>query len=170
MPRAAPRIAIRAATLADLDVVVELRLELLREHARNPLYAWLRPDAPERARELFAQQLKSKTETTFLARRGTETVGILRCVESGGSPLLDPSRYCYVSSVYVVPDARRGGVLRALMARAESWCRERGFSEMRLHSTPENAVGGAAWDALGFRVVEQLRLRRLIEPLAPGLE
>ena len=161
MARATAAVTIRAATLDDLETVVELRLALLREHARNPLYAWLRPDAPERARTLFAQQLAASTETTFLAMRGTDAAGILRCVESGGSPLLDPARYCYVSSVYVVPEARRRGVLRALMARAEGWCRERGFTEMRLHSTPENVTAGAAWEAFGFGVVEQLRLRRL---------
>jgi GNAT superfamily N-acetyltransferase len=161
VPRTAAPAAIRVATLDDLDVVVELRLALLREHARNPLYAWLRPDAPERARTLFATQLAAKHETTFLAMRDGRAVGILRCVESGGSPLLDPSRYCYVSSVYVLPEVRRRGVLRALMARAEQWCRERGFTEMRLHSTPESLAAGAAWEALGFGVVEQLRLRRL---------
>jgi hypothetical protein len=32
---------------------------------------------------------------------------------------------------------------------------------MRLHNTPENPLSSAAWQALGFEVVEILRMRRL---------
>jgi ribosomal protein S18 acetylase RimI-like enzyme len=80
-------------------------------------------------------------------------------MESRGSPLLDPQRYGYVASVYVVPEARRAGVLRTLLAAAERWCAARGLDEMRLHTASDNDVGNAAWDALGFDVVEHLRIR-----------
>ena len=151
-------IVVRAATRADLDAVLALRIALLREHARNPLYSRLRPDAEERARPVFGAQLASRHETTFLAEHAGRAVGVLRCVESAGSPLLLPERYCYVSSVYVVPELRQRGVLRRLFAAARAWCRDRGLDEIRLHNTPDNAVASAAWSALGFRVVEQLRL------------
>jgi GNAT superfamily N-acetyltransferase len=97
----------------------------------------------------------------FLAERGGQVVGILRCVESSGSPLLHPSRYAYVSSVFVTPAARRVGVLRALLERAVAWSQDRGLDEMRLHSVAGDAVSEAAWDALGFEVVEYVRLKRL---------
>ena len=100
-------VVVRPATLEDLDTVVALRLSLLREHGTNPVYRRLRPDAPARAQQLFAAQLSSSYEVTYLAERGGEVVGILRCVESAGSPLLDPPAYGYVSSVYVLPRARR---------------------------------------------------------------
>jgi len=64
--------------------------------------------------------------------------------------------------VYVVPRARRRGVLRALLAAAIEWCEARGLTELRLHNASDNAVANAAWDALGFRVVEHLRVRRLV--------
>ena len=86
-------------------------------------------------------------------------VGILRCVDSPSSPLLLPERYCYVSSVYVVPSERRRGVLRALVAAAERWCDERGIDEMRLHNASSSHVAAAVWGALGFEVVEQVRRR-----------
>lgn len=154
-------VKVRAATVDDLDAVVSLRIALLREHDRNPVYRRLRPDAAARARPLFSAQLESRHETTFLAERGGEAVGILRCVEAQGSPLLYPSSYAYISSVYVLPPARRQGVLRALMGAAMGWCAERGLTEMRLHNAPENPLSSSAWDALGFEVVENLRMRRL---------
>jgi GNAT superfamily N-acetyltransferase len=149
---------IRSATLADLDIVVALRLALLNEAHDHPVYGRLRTDAAQRARRMFRSQLESPTEVTLLADRAGRPVGILRCVECQSSPLLEPERYAYVSSVYVIPRARRAGVLRALLAHASEWCATRGLDEMRLHSvTGTDAT--VVWDALGFVVVEQLRLR-----------
>ena len=161
--RSAARIEIRQATRADLDVVVQLRLALLREHRDHAVYGRLRPDAADRARVLYATQLDSRGEAIFLAERRGEAVGILRCVESHGSPLLQPSRYGYVSSVYVIPEARQRGVLRALLRSADDWCRARGLDEMRLHNATDSVVANAAWGALGFAPVETLRVRRVPE-------
>lgn len=159
-------LAIRPATVDDLDVVTELRLALLREHADNAIYGRLRRDAERRARPLYAAQLRSSQEVVFLAERDGETVGILRCVDTLGSPLLDPSRYGYVSSVYVRPPARRHGVLRALLGAAERWARDRGLTELRLHNAADNPTAAATWEGLGFAVAEQLRLRPI--EAAPG--
>jgi ribosomal protein S18 acetylase RimI-like enzyme len=136
-----------------------MRIALLREHAENKVYSRLRDDAADRARSLFAQQLSSGTEVTFLAERAGVPAGILRCIDSTGSPLLYPARHAYVSSVYVVPRARRQGVLHALLGEAVRWCRERGLDEIRLHSASDNPLSNATWDALGFEVVEHLRVR-----------
>lgn len=154
-------ITVRTAALADLPLIVELRLALLREHGDNPIYERLRPDAPDRARRLFAAQLRSPDEVIFLGELHGEVCGILRCIQTGGLPLLFPATHGYISSVYVVPHARRRGVLRALLDTAIGWCRARGLTELRLHNASDSAVANAAWDALGFRIVEHLRVRRL---------
>ena len=155
------RCAVRVATLADLETVVELRIALLREHAGNPVYGRLRVDAPQRARRIFAEQLEAPNEVTFLAERDGRPVGILRCIDAVGSPLLHPARYAYVASVYVVPAQRRAGVLRAMMREAEEWSAARGLREMRLHNAADNDLAGDAWAAMGFEVVEVLRVRAL---------
>jgi GNAT superfamily N-acetyltransferase len=155
------KVTVRAATVKDLETVVALRVALLREHGDNPVYRRLRSDVVARARRLFTQQLNSPGEVTFLAERGGQPIGILRCVESAGSPLLHPPHYAYVSSVYVLPDERRTGVLRALMEHAEAWAREAGLDEFRLHSVATSTATNSAWDALGFEVVEHLRRRPL---------
>lgn len=156
-----PAITVRPAGPKDLSTVIALRLSLLREHGDHPIYGRLRGDAANRARDLFAAQLDSPSEVMFLAERGGQVVGILRVVESAGSPLLHPARYGYVSSVFVTPSARRSGVLRALLDRAVAWCEDRGLEEMRLHSVAGDAVSEAAWDAVGFEVVEYVRLRKI---------
>lgn len=156
-----PPVRVRRARLTDLETVIRLRLALLREHGRHPIYGRLRPDAERRAREIFAMQLSSAGETMFLAELGDRVVGILRCVESAASPLLDPPRYGYVSSVFVEPPARRRGVLRALLSAAEQWCTDRGMTEMRLHSVYGDDVSGTAWERMGFEPVEVVRLKKL---------
>jgi ribosomal protein S18 acetylase RimI-like enzyme len=156
-------VVIRRATSADLDTVVALRLALLREYEGHPIYGQLRADAEQRARPLFAAQLDSHSEVMFIAEENDVAVGILRCVESGASPLLMPDRYCYLSSAYVRPEFRRRGVLNDLFERAVAWCRSRGLTEMRLHNVGTRESSAAAWAALGFEVVEQVRVLNIPE-------
>src|SRR4029079_14870023 len=150
---------VRPARVRDLDAVVALRLALLREHPDHPIYGRLRTEIDRRARDLFAAQLRARTETILLAELGGDVVGILRCVESLGSPLLDPALYAYVSSVYLRPEARRRGVLRALVSEAERWSRARGLEQMRLHNVAGSLAAERAWGALGLAVVAQVALR-----------
>src|SRR5688572_22570878 len=110
-------IEVRRATLADLDTVIDLRLALLREYGDHPIYGRLHPDAPLRARSVFSAQIQGPDQAIFLAARDGNIAGVARCVDSRGSPLLVPDRYCYVTSVYVKPDHRRHGVLAALMSQ-----------------------------------------------------
>jgi GNAT superfamily N-acetyltransferase len=151
----------RRAGPADLDVVVELRLALLREYADHPVYGRLRTDAEQRARPVFSAQLRAADQVILLAEDADGCQGIARCVESHGSPLLHPDRYAYLSSVYVRPAARRRGVLRALMAAVEAWCDTRGLTEIRLHNSATSPAAIATWDRLGFEASEQVRVRRL---------
>ena len=154
-------LTIRRATSNDLDTVVALRIALLREYDEHPIYGRLRADAEKRARPMFATQLDSGHEVMFLAEEHGTAIGLIRCVESAASPLLIPDRYCYISSVYVRPAHRRRGVLRKLFEHARAWCRERGLTEMRLHNVGTRESTAAAWDSLGFEVVEQVRVLRL---------
>ena len=158
-PDPARGVTVRRAEPSDLATVVSLRLALLREYDDHPLYADLHPDVVDRAFDLYSSQLLASDERLFLAEVGGEAVGILRAVDVRGSPLVRPEHYCYVSSVYVKPSARRRGVMRALVRAAERWCDERGLGEIRLHNVSSSRVAAAAWSALGFEVVEQVRRR-----------
>lgn len=156
----AAAVTVRQARMSDLETIVHLRLSLLREHPDHPIYGRLRADAARRAREVFASQLGSLGETMLLAEREGRVVGILRCAESVASPLLDPARYAYISSVFVERSERRSGVLRALLEAAEQWCDSRGLTDMRLHSVSGDQASEGAWEHLGFIPVETVRMKR----------
>ncbi|MCC6930913.1 MAG: GNAT family N-acetyltransferase [Gemmatimonadaceae bacterium] len=157
------RVVIRAATPADLDAVVSLRLALLREEARNPLFARARRDLPSRVADLTALQLSATGEVTLLALHGADAIGILRATSSRGTRLVHPLRYGFLTSAYVRPAHRRAGVLRRLLEGAEAWCRDQGLTEVRLHCALENVEGNQAWDALGYAPAEVVR-RRVLPP------
>jgi aminoglycoside 6'-N-acetyltransferase I len=154
-------IRVRRALPSDLAEVVSFRVALLREHPDHPVYGRLHADVNARARDLFASQLRSDGEAIFLADVGNATAGIIRCVEMFGSPLLEPTRYAYVSSAYVLPEHRRVGVLRALLSAVERWSVERGLDQLRLHNVAGSESAEGAWSALGFDVVEQVRVRSI---------
>lgn len=152
---------VRRATVNDLGVVVALRLALLREYAAHPIYGRLHPDVEARARPLFEQQIKAIDQAIFLAEREGEIAGIVRCADVKGSPLLAPDRYCYITSVFVLPRYRRHGVLATLMEEAEDWARSRGLTELRLHNSTLSQEARGAWDQLRFEVNEEVRLKHI---------
>ena len=154
-------VEIRRATIADLDTIIELRLALLREYGDHPIYGRLHPEAETRARPVFLQQVQAADQAIFLAAHDGRIAGIARCVDSKGSPLLMPDRYCYVTSVYVRPEHRRQGVLSRLMGEIERWAMQRGLTEMRLHNSTLNAATRSAWDQLGFVINEEVRLKQI---------
>ena len=69
-------------------------------------------------------------------------------------------RVAYVEGWYVIPEARRGGVGRALIQAAEEWGRSIGCTEFASDADLTNNVSAAAHKALGFIEVGQVRCFR----------
>ena len=61
---------------------------------------------------------------------------------------------------YVVPEARRRGVGRGLVAAAEQWGRDQGCTEFASDTQPDNLVSATAHLALGFTDAGSLRCFR----------
>ena len=60
------------------------------------------------------------------------------------------SRVAYLEGWFVVPEARRRGVGRALVSAAEEWGRTQGCTEFASDTQPDNQASDAAHRALGF--------------------
>ncbi len=71
-------------------------------------------------------------------------------------------RVAYLEGWYVVPEARRRGVGRALVEAAEAWGREQGCTEFGSDTQLDNLDSVAAHRALGFTEVEQIRCFRKV--------
>jgi aminoglycoside 6'-N-acetyltransferase I len=59
-------------------------------------------------------------------------------------------RVAYLEGWFVVPNARRRGVGRALIVAAEEWGRAQGCGEFASDAEPDNELSAAAHRALGF--------------------
>jgi aminoglycoside 6'-N-acetyltransferase I len=62
----------------------------------------------------------------------------------------------FLEGLYVVPDARRKGIARALVAGVEHWARAQGCSELASDCLLENLAGHAVHRALGFEETERV--------------
>jgi aminoglycoside 6'-N-acetyltransferase I len=72
------------------------------------------------------------------------------------------NRVAYLEGWYVVPEARRRGVGRALVAAAEQWARGQGCTEFASDTQLENETSAAAHVALGFAELGQVRCFRKV--------
>lgn len=93
----------------------------------------------------------------MLARNVESTVGLVEASVrhdyvngTSGSPV------GFLEGLYVVPEARRQGVARALVERAISWAGERGCFEFASDSLLANVEAHALHRALGFEESEKV--------------
>jgi len=131
---------IRALTHADADAWLEMRCAL-----------W--PDDPNGHRDaigrFFAGDRREPAEV-LVAFDGDVAIGF---VELSIRNIVDGCRsgnVGYLEGWYVVPEARRRGVGRALIVAAESWARQQGCTEFGSDASPDNGVSMTAHRALGF--------------------
>lgn len=69
-------------------------------------------------------------------------------------------RVAYLEGWYVVPEARRRGIGRALVSAAEVWARAQGCTEFASDALLDNESSAAAHRALGFVETVQIRCFR----------
>lgn len=114
----------------------------------------------------------------FFAGQLQEPLQVLLAVDTSGTTVgfaeLSIRRYAedcvtdhvaYLEGWYVVPEARRRGVGRALVEAAEDWGRAQGCSEFASDALLENDISAAAHRALGFTETVQIRcFRKALEP------
>ena len=86
---------------------------------------------------------------------GFAELSIRNCAES-----CETDRVAYLEGWFVVPEARRQGVGRALVEAAEGWGRARGCTEFASDTEIDNAASAAAHHALGFTETDRIRTFR----------
>jgi ribosomal protein S18 acetylase RimI-like enzyme len=142
---------IRFATDEDASVAVRLLTAQLVEHH-------LPADPAGVARGVELARLPHSPAWLLLAWRGEQAVGILLAnqivtVEKSGYAL-------WVEELYVVPEARRTGVARAILERALDEARARGIRSIDLEVVPSQAAAFGLYRSLGFIDVDRQRLSK----------
>ena len=116
----------------------------------------------DEVRRFFAGQLRLPDEV-LIALDGSTPVGMVELSIRSYAEGSGADRVAFLEGWFVVPEARKRGVGRALIAAAEDWSRAQNCRELGSDALLDNHVSAAAHLALGFDEVGQLRcfLKRL---------
>jgi predicted cupin superfamily sugar epimerase/RimJ/RimL family protein N-acetyltransferase len=124
---------------------------------------WPGEDAAQLAAEVgeyFAGELHEPLAGLLAIDERGVPVGVAELSIRNYAEGCDTNRVAYLEAWYVVPEGRRQGVGRALIAAAEEWARARGCREFASDALLDNEVSALAHRALGFEETEQIRCFR----------
>jgi ribosomal protein S18 acetylase RimI-like enzyme len=135
-------ITIRPATLADLDHLVEWNAAMAAETEDKTL-------DPDVLRKGVQAVLDNPARGFYLvAERDGHAVGSLLVTYEWSD--WRNGNFFWIQSVYVVPEARRSGVFRALYEAVEQRARKSGAVGMRLYVELENHRAQTTYEGLGM--------------------
>jgi ribosomal protein S18 acetylase RimI-like enzyme len=139
-----PNITIRRARQDDLDNLAVL-FDLYRQFYECP-------SDPDAAKRWLQHNMEAQRSIIFTADTGSELLGLTQLYPALCS--VDLVDYYVLYDLYVLEDARRQGVARALMNAASHWAREQGAARLDLETARDNAAGQALYRDLGYTLDE----------------
>ena len=139
--------SIRQATLEDLHAVAPL-FDAYRQFYRQPA------DLPL-ARAFLQARLGGGDSVVYLAEDEGAAVGFVQLYPLFSSTASRPGRIWLLNDLYVVPEARGGGVGRRLMDRARQLAEETGARSIELTTARSNTRAQALYESLGYRRDEE---------------
>ena len=149
-------ISIRAATPADLEVVMHHRRSMFFDMGYRDETALAAMKAT--SEPLFAKGLANGSYVGWLAENPLKEVvagGGLIVFEYHSSPADPFPRRPVIVNMYTEPGYRRRGIARELMKRMLAWCRNEGFGSVVLHASED---GRSLYESLGFEPTNEMRL------------
>jgi len=147
-------IRVRSANVDDAPAWLRMREAL-----------WPEAESASHAREIdefFAGKL-SMPLAALIALDDRKPVGFAELSIRNYAEDCITDRVAYLEGWYVIPEARRRGVGRALVAAAEQWALAQGCTEFGSDALIDNESSAAAHRALGF--VETVQIRCFRKPL-----
>lgn len=137
------------AAVAALDAAA-----IVVNHAFVPLISADRVDRWF-ARRYWAARRHRRDQPTFVAEESGRIVGTLSVdLNLARNRHLPVRRWAYVHSLFVLPEARRRGVARALIRHALRWAQRRGAGGAELGMAAGNRRARRLYESFGFRVQE----------------
>ena len=140
------------------------RLLHVRPYADSDFNEWLRMSlalfpntGPADHTSEFATFCARSDAAVFVLDRGNGKLAGF--VEAGTRPYADgcdTSPVGYIEAWYVDPDVRRSGWGGELLEAAETWARERGYSEMASDALLDNVVSHRAHERNGYHEVDRV--------------
>ncbi len=132
---------ITQVTLNDMEVIADL-FNQYRQFYRQS-------SDIESAKAFLTQRIKNGESVIFLARNDEgEALGFTQLYPTFCSVLMQPIFVLY--DLFVSERARKQGVAKQLMQRAESYAREKGAAELSLATAKDNRQAQALYEQIGY--------------------
>lgn len=149
-------ITYRKTTAADIESVMDIRLEMLREVNGLGKAAPFSGELVRAAREYFLHD----DQTTVFAEEGNAVAGCASVCFVSIMPTFDhpAGRRAHLMNVYVRPRWRRRGIAREMVRQLVAEAKERGCTEISLDATES---GRPLYQSLGFRDSEECMVMEL---------
>jgi GNAT superfamily N-acetyltransferase len=153
-------VTIRPSTPDDLDVSARLDRELSESMVPSPSFSSMRLQSEEEYLDDWRDTWDERQFTHFLAERDGVVVGHTLLYKRPAD-LRVPADSIDLANVATFPEARGGGVGRALFAHVLGWAHENGYPTMVTDWRMTNLLASRFWPRRGFRETF-LRLYRAI--------
>jgi ribosomal protein S18 acetylase RimI-like enzyme len=131
---------VRRAKAADAEGIAQL-FDLYRQFYEQPADVAL-------ARRFIAGRMERDESVVFVAERDGKLLGFTQLYPTFCSVAAAPIFVLY--DLFVAPEARRGGVARALMRAAAEHARQAGAVRLELATAKTNHAGQALYESLGW--------------------
>ena len=152
-----------------LDDVRRLMVGLGMYNSSSPLFRpFVAQTDTEWARKpAVLKQMADERCSYWLAYDGDNAVGVMIFTPPDPSELMvSPDDAVYLWIAYVQPDARIGGVGKALVETGLAWARSRGFGHCTVGWFTTNITGARFWTGRGYSPVMYRLERRIDERIA----
>lgn len=140
---------IRNLTDADYAAVLALYNELDRIHyeTRPDYFGQRECSYPKDAYD----ECLADAETLMLgAFEGDNLLGTVRATLWNKSGMIEGIKTVCLDNIYILPEARRKGIAKALFAAVETWAKEQGAVRLDLHVWDFNKDALALYEAMGM--------------------
>ncbi|MFT3667536.1 MAG: GNAT family N-acetyltransferase [Pseudoxanthomonas sp.] len=137
-------IEIRRATQGDVDVVAPLF------DTYRVFYG--KPSDPALARDFIDARLTRGESVILLALDDGKAVGFTQLYPAFSS--VSATHVWVLNDLLVMPDARRGGVARALLSAAADFARADGALRLELETDHDNHTAQALYQAMGWTLYD----------------
>lgn len=107
------------------------------------------------ARAFIGARLERGESVVFLAERDGRAVGFVQLYPVFSSTAPRPRRLWLLNDLFVLPEARGGGVARALMLRARRLAEETDAVGLELATAHTNVAAQRLYESLGWRRDEE---------------
>jgi GNAT superfamily N-acetyltransferase len=137
--------------LADLPAVVDLCMSVEAQHESYCPLRWQRRDGlAERYLHWLTHRLNDPRMLIEVARAGHAVAGMILVTIVEEIPIYTFKEFALVQDLAVLPQFRRRGIARCLLAHAAAWTRAQGLNQLRLFVATRNPEAQAVFLKAGF--------------------